>query len=301
VTPALRALLARAARARLAAGNFYAPRNVGIHHTLYGAGTDARFFPTWSSRYVQPSNVPTGQLAATAGDQIPGFSYYWSAGGRGGASEAANLARGQTALQFERQILDDATRGVGKVTTTPRFGPVVDPNLPGTRARMIYGPQSQRVVGEVASAAGPLTSGNAAGLASMANRQKALEAARSASRIGGTAAVAAAAPGFARSGIDSFLAPRASDRIGMIASNVSSRNIPGAAGSALGAVLAGPPDPFYETALGNIGHIKNVASAARAKLQAKPSPSAASLKAQAQRYSAQAPARPSNPGSFFIV
>lgn len=270
MNPLLRALLEYASRAGRGIGSFYAPRNVGVHHTLYGAGSDARFFPTWGSRYVQPSNVPTGQLAATAGDQIPGFSYFWNASGRRGAEEAANLARGQTALQFDRVMLEPATRGVGKVTTSPRFGPVADPNLPGTRARMIYGPTGQRVVGEVASPAGPLSAENANEIARLVNRQKAIEAARSASRVGAT--VAAATSGFWQSVADAFLGDPYSNTQRIEAQQAAGNSL-GAAGTYLGTLAQG-----------------STGMALSAGLSAPEQERQRSLSAQAARYQAQADA-----------
>ena len=268
MNPLLRALLEYASRAGRGIGSFYAPRNVGVHHTLYGAGSDARFFPTWGSRYVQPSNVPTGQLAATAGDQIPGFSYFWNASGRRGAEEAANLARGQTALQFDRVMLEPATRGVGKITTTPKFGPVADPNLPGTRARMIYGPTGQRVVGEVASPAGPLSAENASKIAQLVNRQKVIEAGRSVSRVGATAA--AATPRFWESLADAFLGdPYSNTR--RIEEQRAAGNTLGAVGTHLGTM-----------AQGSIGMALSAGLAAPEQTRQR------SLSAQAARYQAQA-------------
>ena len=160
-------------------GNFFAPRNVGVHHTLYGRGADAALFPPWNTPRVKPSGIH----GTTAGDQIPGMSYMWGAGGRGGASAAAREAQGQTSLMFNNMMLEPGTQGVGKVVTTPRFAPRPDPNLPGTRAAMVQGPQL-RVTGEVASRSGPLTSADTNLLSSMVNRQKIAEAARSAGRIG---------------------------------------------------------------------------------------------------------------------
>lgn len=168
--------LAPAARA---VGNFFAPRQVGVHHTLYGKGLDAPLYPAWNTPTVRPSTT----LGTTAGDQIPGMSYMWSARGAGGARAAADQARGQTSLMFQNQMLEPATQGVGKVVTTPRFAPRPDPNLPGTRAAMVQGPQL-RVAGEVASPAGPLSAQNATSIASMANRQKLIEAGKSVGKIG---------------------------------------------------------------------------------------------------------------------
>lgn len=234
MNPLLRQLLSYARRA----SNFFAPRNVGVHHTFYGAGPDAAWMPTWRTPFVRPSTVPTGQLGVTAGDQIPGMSYFWSAGGRGGAREAANLARGQTSLQFQRAILEPGTQGVAKVTTTPRFGPIVDPNLPGTRARMIPGETGQRVVGEVVSPAGPLSEEGAREVARLVNQQKAREAARSASRVAAAGAAAAAQQGFWRSVMDSFLSDPATNMDRMEAQR-NAGNTAGAAGSYIGTLAQG--------------------------------------------------------------
>jgi len=239
VNALLRALMQYAQRGSRNVGNFYAPRNVGVHHTLYGRGTDAAHFPTWSSRYVRPSTTPTGQLAATAGDQIPGYSYYWDAAGRGGARQASDLARGQTNLQFERTILEPATQGVAKITTSPRFSSISDPNLLGTPARMIYGPNGQRVVGEVVSSAGPLSIQSATQAAALANRQKAIEASKSAAKIGGTATAAAAFPGFWKSVADAFLGDPYSS-MGRMEQQRSQGNNRGAIGTYVGTLAQGP-------------------------------------------------------------
>lgn len=238
MNPLLRQLLSYARRA----GNFFAPRNVGVHHTFYGAGPDANWMPRWNTPFVRPSTVPTGQLGVTAGDQIPGMSYYWSAGGRGGADEAANLARGQTALQFERAILEPGTQGVAKITTTPRFGPLADPNLPGTRARMIPGPTSQRVVGEVVSPAGPLSEAAEREVARLVRQQRAREAARSTARISAAVAAARAAEaerGFWSSVWESFLGGMDENERRREAQWDAGNRL-GAVGSYLGGLAQGP-------------------------------------------------------------
>jgi hypothetical protein len=168
------------------AANFFAPRRVGVHHTIYGRGVDASLYRPWNTPTVKPS----GLHGTTAGDQIPGMSYMWSAGGRGGSLDAARLAQGQTNLIFNNQMLSPGTQGVGKVVTAPRFSTLPDPNLLGTRAAMVKGPQL-RVAGEVASRSGPLTGADASLLSSMANRQKLIEAGRSAAKIGATAGAGA--------------------------------------------------------------------------------------------------------------
>ena len=160
-------------------GNFFAPRQVGVHHTLYGRGLDAPLFKPWNTPRVRPST----SYGATAGDQIPGMSYFWSGRGRGGSAAAANEAKGQTNLMFQNYVLEPGTQGVGKVVTSPRFGPRPDPNLLGTRATMVQGPRL-RVTGEVAARSGPLSSADSSLLSLMANRQKLIEASRSAGRIG---------------------------------------------------------------------------------------------------------------------
>lgn len=183
--PGLRPLRAGAGRLL----NFFAPRTVGTHHTLYGKGLDAITAPPWNSSRVAPS----GLHGRTAGDQIPGMSYYWDATGRGGSRAAANQAQGQTSLMFNNQMLEPGTQGVGKVVTAPRFGPRPDANLPNTRAMMVDQSQPLRVTGEVAARSGPLTNADASLLASMVNRQKVIEGAKSIGKIG-AATVAAPKP-----------------------------------------------------------------------------------------------------------
>jgi len=160
--------------------NFFAPRRVGTHHTLYGRGLDTITAPPWNSSRVAPS----GLYGRTAGDQIPGMSYYWDATGRGGSRAAANQAQGQTSLMFNNQMLEPGTQGVGKVVTAPRFGPRPDANLPNTRAMMVGQSQPLRVTGEVAARSGPLTQEYTTLLQMQIQRQKLMEAARSASRVG---------------------------------------------------------------------------------------------------------------------
>lgn len=237
MNPLLRRLLEYASRSGRGIGSFYAPRNVGVHHTLYGAGLDAPWYPTWSTPYVKPSSAATGQFGATAADQIPGFSYFWDAAGAGGANRAANQAVGQTALQFDRVMLEPATQGVGKITTSPRFSAIPDPNLPNSSARMVYGPSGQRVVGEVVSEAGPLTAENANEIARIVNRQKAIEATRSASKVAATAA--AVNPGFWRSVVDAFLSDPVSSTERMEEQRETG-NKAGAAGTYLGSLAQGP-------------------------------------------------------------
>ncbi len=160
--------------------NFFAPRNVGAHHTLYGRGLDTITAPPWNSSRVAPS----GLHGRTAGDQIPGMSYYWDAGGRGGSAAAANQVQGQTAQIFGRQALEPGTQGVGKVVTAPRLGPRPDANLPNSRAMMVDRSQPLRVTGEVAARSGPFTQEYTTLLQMQIQRQKLIEAARSASRVG---------------------------------------------------------------------------------------------------------------------
>jgi hypothetical protein len=112
------------------------------------------------------------------------MSYYWDATGRGGSRAAANQAQGQTSLMFNNQMLEPGTQGVGKVVTAPRFGPRPDANLPNTRAMMVGQSQPLRVTGEVAARSGPLTQEYTTLLQMQIQRQKLMEAARSASRVG---------------------------------------------------------------------------------------------------------------------
>ncbi len=161
--------------------NFFAPRNVGAHHTFYGAGLDARNLPVWNSPRVRPST----KRGVTAGDQIPGMSYYWDAAGKGGSAGAARNAAGQTQSYFDNWMgLNPRTQGVGKVVTAPRLGPRPDPNIPNSRAMMVDRSQPLRVTGEVAARSGPLTREYTTLLQMQIQRQKAIEAARSASRVG---------------------------------------------------------------------------------------------------------------------
>lgn len=187
IPPIARPVGAAARVAGRSLGNFFAPRRVGVHHTMYGRGNDARHMKPWDASRVSPSTTQ----GRTAGDQIPGMSYFWSGGGRGGSRAAANDARGQTSLMFERMMLNPETQGVGKVVTAPRFGVRPDPNLPGTRAAMVQGPRL-RVTGEVAARSGPLSAADASSLSSMGNRQKLIEASRSAGRIGAATGAGAA-------------------------------------------------------------------------------------------------------------
>lgn len=169
-----------------AAVNFFAPRRVGVHHTLYGRGLDAITNPPWNNKTVRPS----GLYGSTAGDQIPGMSYYWSAGGKGGSRAASKEAQGQTRLLFENRVLEPGTQGVGKVVTAPRFGPRPDPNLPNTRAMMTNKSQPLRVTNEVAAKTGPLSSADTSLLGSVTNRQKLIEAGKSAAKITGATGAA---------------------------------------------------------------------------------------------------------------
>jgi hypothetical protein len=118
------------------------------------------------------------------------MSYYWSAGGRGGASAASREAQGQTNLLFQNRMLEPGTQGVGKVVTASRIGPRVDSNLPNTRAMMTNRSQPLRVTGEVAARSGPLANADTSLLSSLTNRQKLIEAARSAGRITGATGAA---------------------------------------------------------------------------------------------------------------
>ena len=225
------------------AGNTLAPKRVGVHHTLYGQGfPDNVYHPFWASQTVRPSVAETGRFGTTAADQIPGMAYYWDAAGQGGASAAARQAQGQTALLFERNMLNPATQGVGKVVTTPRFSTMQDANIPGTRGRMVEGP-ALRVVDEVAAAAGPLNPADAALLQSLVQRQKLIEASKSTAKVaatGGTAgAFAASPPGFFRSVGSAFISDPATN-VQRMEEQRQAGELRGAAGTYVGTLAQGP-------------------------------------------------------------
>ena len=224
------------------AGNVFAPRRVGVHHTLYGQGfPDYVYHPVWSSPTVRPSVAETGKFGTTAADQIPGMAYYWDGSGRLGTSAAAGQAQGQTALLFERNMLNAGTQGVGKVVTAPRFSTLSDPNIPGTRGRMVQGP-NLKVTGEIAAASGPLNAADTVLLASLAQRQKLIEASKSAAKIGGTTAAVAdfatPEPGFFRSAGSAFLSDPTSN-VNRITEQREAGQTRGAAGTYLGTLAQG--------------------------------------------------------------
>jgi hypothetical protein len=182
--------------------NFFAPRRVGVHHSI--AGTDlgsagAGTIPYWRSRFVNPSTVPYGKGGVTSSDQIPGMSYYWDATGRGSAARAAHEGINQPNLLTSRKMMDPSdTVSRAMVVTPPRFGttPDVNPLVQGGVARMY--PGQLKITGEIAGTPGvpvriPGSKTFAEGgipydktkeLTQMIQRQKAIEAARSAGRLG---------------------------------------------------------------------------------------------------------------------
>ena len=191
--------------------NFFAPRRVGVHHTVAGThlgGPTPKTLPYWTSRYVKPSSADYGKAGVTSSDQIPNMSYFWDATGNN-ARRAAIEGVNQPNKIIANNIFDRDTTSRALTVTAPRFGVLedVNPGVQGGVARMVPGPNQLRVTGEVAGTRGVdvripgtrvdvpggLPQSAADDLVSMINRQKALEATKSAAKIG-TAAAATQAP-----------------------------------------------------------------------------------------------------------
>jgi len=188
-----------------AVGNFFAPRRVGVHHSLAGTdlGSDITL-PYWRSRQVQPSTAAYGKAGVTSSDQIPGMSYYWDATGRGNAARAATEGVNQPNMLGVTRMMDPAdTVSRAMVVTAPRFGttPDVNPLVQGGVARMY--PGNLRITGEIAGTAGvpvqvPGTRVSSPGgiaydrvdeLARMVQQRKAVEAAKSAGKVSAAGAM----------------------------------------------------------------------------------------------------------------
>lgn len=189
--------------------NFFAPRRVGVHHTVAGThvgGLTPRELPYWQSQFVRPSSSQYGKQGVTSSDQIPGMSYFWDATGNN-ARRAAIEGVNQPNMIIANNFFSDNTVSRALPVTAPRFGVMsdVNPGVQGGVARMVPGENQLRVVGEVAGTRGvpvriPGTKVDVPGglptsavddLVSVINRQKLVEAGRSAGKIGTAGAIGA--------------------------------------------------------------------------------------------------------------
>jgi hypothetical protein len=129
------------------------------------------------------------------------MSYYWDASGRRGAAAAAGEGITQPFKILRDQMFGDDAFGRALVVAGPRFGtkPDVNPLVQGGVARMVPGQNQLRVVNEISGTPGVrgiLTPGTKISepgaipwerhgeLTAMIQRQKAIEAARSAGKLG---------------------------------------------------------------------------------------------------------------------
>lgn len=160
----------------------FLPAEIGVHHSV-----------TTPMGELFSGNVrPSGQWGFTAQDQIPGYSYFWSTTGKGGARSAVKEAEWQTRHISDVRLLDDGQNAAIYVTKSPRGLSIEDANVPGSRARAV--PGGQEVI-KGFQGTGDMYNGvmrqlspkDMREVAAAVNRAKLAEAARSASKIAGTA------------------------------------------------------------------------------------------------------------------
>ena len=183
-------------------GNFFAPRRVGVHHTVAGThlgGVKPNVLPYWQAPYIRPSSAQYGKQGVTSSDQISGMSYFWDATGNN-ARRAATEGVNQPNMVIANNIFGNDTVSRALTVTAPRFKVLndVNPGVQGGVARMVPGENQLRVVGEVAGRQGtnvriPGTRVDVPGglppsaiddIAGMVNRQKLIEAGKSVGKIG---------------------------------------------------------------------------------------------------------------------
>ena len=241
------------------AGNTFAPRRVGVHHTVAGThlgGVNPNVLPYWQAPYIRPSSAQYGRQGVTSSDQIPGMSYFWDATGNN-ARRAATEGVNQPNMVIANNIFGNDTVSRALTVTAPRFGVLNDanPGVQGGVARMVPGENQLRVVGEVAGTQGvnariPGTRVDVPGglpasaiddITAMVNRQKAIEASKSAAKIGAAGTVADLAtptPGFFRSAGSAFLSDPVAN-VNRIAEQREAGQNRGAIGTYLGTLAQG--------------------------------------------------------------
>lgn len=104
--------------------------DVGIHHSPFGNITGQ----------IVPSVAEKGQWAVTAGDQVPGYSYFWDTRIPEKAVSEAQFQLNRLDDRWMGGLFPDSQQSI-YVTRVPRYMVEPDPNLPNSIARRLKGPQ----------------------------------------------------------------------------------------------------------------------------------------------------------------